>query len=103
LSVFLAKVCLLEGIMTAPYGASISYADQEMLDQIATSIPPLPWKPWRWTAYPSSFHARGGAFMYVGRYPEDDPGYSLYIGARTEHPLQFLRGIVTDDWEHVAF
>jgi hypothetical protein len=29
-------------------------------------------------------------------------GYSIWIGAKTEHPLQFLKSIIDDGWEHVA-
>jgi hypothetical protein len=28
--------------------------------------------------------------------------YSVKIGAKTEHPLQFLKPFLNDKWEHVA-
>jgi len=29
-------------------------------------------------------------------------GYSIHIGAKTDHPLQFLKPYLDDRWEYVA-
>jgi hypothetical protein len=42
------------------------------------------------------FFAGQGAFMWATKH-----GY-VWIGAKTEHPLQFLKPLVNDDWEYVA-
>ena len=33
---------------------------------------------------------------------DDKPGYSVWIGAKTEHPVQFVRQFIDSRWEHVA-
>jgi hypothetical protein len=49
--------------------------------------------PWQWSG--TTFFAGRGAFMFVAE-------GSVSIGAKTEHPLQFLRPYVNDDWDYVA-
>jgi hypothetical protein len=29
-------------------------------------------------------------------------GYSVWIGAKTEHPLQFLKPFINKEWEYIA-
>jgi hypothetical protein len=42
--------------------------------------------------------------MYaMGQYEiQGKQGYSVWIEAKTEHPLQFLKPFIDDDWEYVA-
>jgi hypothetical protein len=93
LSEHLILVCLFEALMChATYGASISWLEEEKLSEIARTIPPVAIAPWRWGF---RFYAGRGAFMCAAE-------GSVWIGAKTEHPLQFLRPYVNDDWDYVA-
>lgn len=59
--------------------------------------------PWSWGGS-VQFYAKGGAFMYTmpnGGF-KGKPGYSVWIGAKTEHPLLFLKPYIDKDWEYVA-
>jgi hypothetical protein len=94
LSEHLILTCLFEAVIChAEYGASISWLEDEKLSEIARTIPPVAIAPWRWNG--TRFFARRGAFMCAA-------GGSAWIGAKTEHPLQFLKPYVNDDWEYVA-
>ena len=53
---------------------------------------------------PSRFHAGNGAFVFScpnGEW-QGTLGYSIWIGAKSETPLSYLRGIVDDSWEYQA-
>ena len=95
LSEHLILACIFEAVIChAQYGASAPL-DEEKLCEITSRIPPVAIAPWRWDGM--RFFAGHGAFMWVTNY-----GY-MWIGAKTEHPLQFLRPYVDRDWVYVAF
>jgi hypothetical protein len=95
LSEHLILACLFEALWRhAKYGASISWLEDEKLSEIARTIPPVVIAPWRWTDG-ARFFAGRGAFMCAA-------GGSVWIGAKTEHPLQFLKPYVNDDRDYVA-
>jgi hypothetical protein len=97
LSEHLILACLFEAIAChAPYGAN-GMLDQNVIDEIAGIIPPLPIASWQWTQ--ARFHAGGGAFMCV--MGGEDGGW-VWIGARTHEPLLFLRNYAVD-WDYAAF
>ena len=50
------------------------------------------------------FYARGGAFMFTMSNGEIDgrPGGSVWIGAKTEYPLRFVKPFIDKDWDYVA-
>jgi hypothetical protein len=105
LSEFLIGVCLFESIIKAPFGASAACAEQAIVNEISGELTPLPLAPWHWQGYPSRFYAKSGAFMFVC--PNGDkhgnPAYSIWIAAKTEQPLAFLKPIVNDQtWEYIA-
>ncbi|MCE9530263.1 MAG: hypothetical protein K8T89_03880 [Planctomycetes bacterium] len=105
LSEFMIGACMFEAIMRAPFAASAAWAEEATLTKICNELAPLPLAPWRWPSYPSRFFARNGAFMFAC--PNDDnqgnKAFSIWIGAKTEHPLAFLQTIVDKDtWERVA-
>lgn len=105
LSEFLIGACLFEAIMQAPFGASAAWAEETTLNKISVELPPLPLVPWRWPSYPSRFFARNGAFMFAS--PNDDnqgnKAFSIWIGAKSERPLAFLKAIVDEKtWEYIA-
>jgi hypothetical protein len=99
LSEHLILACLFEAVMChANYGASAAWLDEDQLSKLIERIPPLAVGPWRWLGL--RFFAHQGAFMCAGANGKE--GYSAWIGAKTEHPLQFLKPLVNDRWEHVA-
>ena len=95
LSQHLILACLFEALLChARYGASISWLEEQKLSEIARTIPPVAIAPWRWMDG-TRFFAGRGAFMCAA-------GGSVWIGAKTEHPLQFLKPHVDDTWDYVA-
>jgi hypothetical protein len=104
LSEHLILACLFEATMChSPYGASASWLESSVLDNIIEHIPPVAINPWRWGGSVRCF-AKGGAFMYTMPNGEFNGklGYSVWIGAKTEQPLQFLKPYIDKGWEYVA-
>ncbi|SRR5579883_1603182 len=104
LSEHLILACLFEATTChSRYGAAASWLEESILNRIIDHIPPVPINPWRWTGA-TRFYAGGGAFMYTMTNGQMDgkQGYSVWIGAKTEHPLQFLKPFIDDRWEYVA-
>jgi hypothetical protein len=94
LSEHLILACMFEAVIChAKYGASAPL-DVDKLSEITSRIPPVAIAPWRWEG--SRFYAGQGAFMWATKC-----GY-VWIGAKMEHPLQFLRPYIDDDWVYVA-
>jgi hypothetical protein len=83
----------------SPYGAAAACLDRKTLSEIAAVITPLAINPWRWLG-PTQSYARGGAFMYS--MPNGSNVSSVWIGAKTEQPLQFLKPHLGDAWEYAA-
>jgi hypothetical protein len=103
LSEHLILTCLFEAVIChAKYGAWAAWLDQDKVDEIAKTIPPIAISPWRWIG--ARFFAGRGAFMVAASNVELEgrPGCSVWIGAKTEHPLQFLKPLLDDRWEYVA-
>jgi hypothetical protein len=99
----LILTCLFEAIMChANYGASATWLDEDRLNAIAQTISPLMIAPWHWLD--TKFFARSGAFMCAAVNGEDKGKtyYSVSIGAKTEHPLQFLKPLLDKSWEYVS-
>jgi hypothetical protein len=104
LSEHLILACLFEATMChSPYGASASWLEQSVLDKIIEHIPPIAINPWRWGGS-ARFYVKDGAFMYTMPNCEinSKQGYSIWVGAKTEHPLRFLKPYIDKDWEYVA-
>ena len=103
LSEHLILMCLFEAVMChAEYQASASWLAEDKLREITRTIQPLAVGPWRWTN--TTFFARGGVFMCTARYPlaNGTKEYSVWIGGKTPEPLQFLRPLLDESWEHVS-
>jgi hypothetical protein len=102
LSEFLIEVCLFEAVMChARYGASASWIEADTVAEIAKTIRPLPIARWGWCG--TQFWACDGAFANVadnGEY-QGKKGCSIWVGAKTEHPLAFLKPLVSR-WEFVS-
>lgn len=103
LSEHLILACLFEAIMChSPYGASSAWLDEDRLREITETIPPIPIGSWGWAS--TRFYSKNGAFMFSmdnGTF-DGNKGYSVWIGAKTEHPLQFLKPYLDDSWEYVS-
>jgi hypothetical protein len=81
------------------YGAAAACLDQETLSAIERVVPPVAINPWRWLG-PNRLYARNGVFMNAVSNGKDV--YSVWIGAKTEGPLQFLKPYLNDRWEYKA-
>jgi hypothetical protein len=86
----------------ADYGASAAWLIEDRFNAIARNIPPLAILPWRWMA--TRFFAGQGAFMCAAENgtANGKKGYSVWVRAKTEHPLQFLRPHLNNAWEYIA-
>jgi hypothetical protein len=105
LSSFLIQIVLFEAIMVAPNGASLGWGNERILERLVNAMPQLPLGDWQWPYSPSRFYGRGGAFMFAapnGQY-RGESGYSIWIGAKSALPLQFLHGVADDTWESRDF
>jgi hypothetical protein len=104
LSEHLILMCLFEAVMChAKYEASAAWLEEGKLREIVRHIPPLAIGRWRWGK--TTFFAGRGAFMNAAeqRVADGKKGYySVWIGAKTPDPLQFLKPLVDKSWEHVA-
>jgi hypothetical protein len=100
LSEFLILAFLFEAAAQAPYGGSISTASPQLFEAVTQQMSPL--VP-RWRHWPpeggTTFYARNGALALVAGPPD---GPSIFFGARTEHPLAFLKNFVDESWEVAA-
>jgi hypothetical protein len=103
LSEHLILACLFEAIIHAPYAASVSWLERSALDRIIDTITPISIEPWQWGGE-GRFYAKAGAFMITMQNYQVDWKwlYSAWIGAKTEHPLQFLKPYIDDSWGYVA-
>jgi hypothetical protein len=94
LSEHLILACLHEAVMYhAKYGVWCLWLEKDKLAAIVENIPPIAIPPWRWTGL--RFFAGGGAFMCAAM--EEKNGkkrYEVSIGAKTEHPVQFLKPLL---------
>jgi len=103
LSEHLILTCLFEAIMChAMYRASAAWLDEDRLNVVVRTIPPLAIGPWGWLG--ARFFARGGAFMCAAEngQHEGKKWYSVWIGAKTEHPLQFIKPLLDKSWGLVS-
>jgi hypothetical protein len=103
LSQHLILMCLFEAVMChAKYTASAAWLDEEGFEAIAKNIPPLAIRPRRWMR--TRFFSGQGAFMCAAESgtADDKKGYSVWIGAKTEHPIQFLRPHLDKAWRYIA-
>jgi hypothetical protein len=103
LSEHLILTCMFEAIMChAKYRASAAWLDEDRLDIIVQTIPALAIGPWQWVG--TRFFTHRGAFMCAAEngQHEGKKWYSVWIGAKTEQPLQFLKPLLDDSWDYVA-
>jgi len=99
----LILACLFEAIMChARYGASSAWLEPSAFTSIVEQVPPIAIGPWHWGGE-ARFYAKNGAFMYsMTNTIRGEKGYSVWVGAKTEHPLQFLKPYLDKSWEWAA-
>lgn len=97
----LILACIFEAVNChARYGASKGWLPPERYNKLASLIPPLRIGSWRWAGNTRAY-AKNGVFMCASG-SEEDGGYSVCIGAKTEHPLQVVKPMLDNSWEYVA-
>lgn len=103
LSEHLILMCLFEAIMShSPFGASTAWLAEDEMGKIVNLIPRISIGKWRWPES-TRFYAGGGAFMYASKQAiRGKDGFSVWVGAKTEAPLQFMKSMVDQNWEYVA-
>jgi hypothetical protein len=103
LSEHLILACLFEAIVChSSYGASTAWLEKDKFSEIVQHIPPLSVEGWRWPGR-MRFYAGCGAFMCASSNEDRNKiEHSIWIGAKTEKPLQFLKPYLDTDWEYVA-
>jgi hypothetical protein len=104
LSEHLIIACIFEAVMChSPYGAWDVGLGEDAMTKVAEVIRPFPIPPWGW--YQMQFWAGNGVFAIVHDNGEDygKRVYGVYLGAKTEQPLAFLKSIPHDNWEYQAF
>ena len=82
-------------IIAAPYGANAHNLQAETIASITETMSPLaiPDKDGEHTTY----YVKDGVYVLSG-------SGSIYIGAMSEHPLQYLKPYMDQSkWQHVAF
>ncbi len=103
LSEHLILAFLFEAVLChSRYSASAAWLAEEGVIEIAQTLPPIALKRWKWAN--TCFYARNGAFMLAAENGEIDGKmhYSVWIGAKTAPPLQFLKPLMDARWEHVS-
>ena len=102
LSEHLILNCISEIVMDLEYGACAVSLGEQKLNAIAEHVPALAIGPWRWCDM--HFHAGGGAFMTASPIGEEDGRrtFSVWLAARREGVLDFLKPFIGDEWEHVS-
>ena len=99
LSEHLILATVFEAVMChSPYGASAACLRKWALSKIQQVLTPIAINPWRWGE--TRFYARNGAFMFS--MSDGSDVQSVWIGAKTEEPLQFLKPYLDDAWEYKA-
>lgn len=96
LSEFLVQACLFEAILKAPYRASASWVNQEILDLATKPLKQIQIAPWHWPCFPTLFFYGNGAFVVAcpNGVVDDEQGFSIWIGAKTEQAVAYLKGIL---------
>lgn len=96
----LILACMFEGIIChSQYGASAACLDEKTLKKIEEVVTSIAIGPWRWLG-PTRFYARNGVLMVAMSNGTDV--YSVWIGAKTEKPLHFLKPYLDEAWEYIA-
>jgi hypothetical protein len=101
LSRFLIQTVLYEAALQAPFRASAAWLEPEELGWALDLLDPLPYRAWRWPAYPTRFHGAQDVVAVVmpNATEEEDTSSSLFVGARTEEAIAFLEDVGDDSRE----
>lgn len=102
LSEHLILTCLFEAILShAKFGAATAWLAETEVDAFKQQIPALALPPWTWLTETRLF-AGGGRFMCTMENGEDEglAYYSVWLGAKTEEPLQCLKPLISGNWDY---
>ncbi len=104
LSTALIQAFIHEAVGVAPYCAAGAWVDEEDVETILSHVKPLPVAGWR-IPVPTQFCAGQGAIGVVMENTAGvgEDGWSVFLGARTEQPLGFLREMDPELWDVAAF
>jgi hypothetical protein len=97
----LILTCILEAVTCySPYSASSTWISDSEHEKFTQIIPPIPISPWNWPIPVSTqFYAKNGVFMYS---MSNRDGHSVWIGAKSEKPLEILKPLINKNWEFVS-
>jgi len=98
MSEHLIIACLFEAPMNTPYGAMTSVLPADTLKKIEQVVWPVAVPPWLWFSC-RVFCANG---IVMSALSVDDDTYTVWLGAHTADPLQFLKPFINGDWDYVA-
>jgi hypothetical protein len=104
LSEHLILTAILEAVIChAPYRACSMALSEDKLDVIAAHAPALAIGPWLWCE--THFFAGSGVFMTASPVGEETGRryFSVWLGARHEGELDYIRPLVGDEWEMAGF
>ncbi|MCX5663032.1 MAG: hypothetical protein NTW19_25395 [Planctomycetota bacterium] len=101
----LIHACLFDAVMChCRYGAWSAEVQTDLMDKLVKHMAPVSIGPWKW-CNGSRCYAGGGAFMWASGLGETngDRRLAVQIGAKTEHPLTFLKPLIkSTKWYHLA-
>jgi len=103
LSQHLMLACIFEAVMRSPYGAWDAGLGERAMIKLAEVMRPLPIAQWGWCEM--QFWAGNGVFGMIADNGSDQNGrrFGVYLGAKSEEPLTFLKSIEHQNWEYKAF
>jgi hypothetical protein len=103
LSGLLIQAFLFELVIATHCRASASWIDQDTKGRVLAPLTRLPLPSW---GYPpgSRFHLGPGVVVFTAPNGESQGkrGFSIWIGARADAPLDDVRRVVDDQWEFLA-
>ena len=93
--------CLFEAVMChAQFGANCAWLDEPKVEWLRHRIPRIPLDGWTWGGK-TEFFAGEERFMVTMTNGAPDV-YSVWLGAKSQPPLQSIKEIIDDSWEYVA-
>jgi hypothetical protein len=98
LSGFLIQAALFEAILHARFGASATALPDDEAEAILALVAPLGAGRWNWGG--ARFFGADGALVMT---MENGEACDVWLAARTPLALSRFEGLVTDEWDRVAF
>jgi hypothetical protein len=92
----------MEAVLQASFGAAASGIRPGVVESLTGRLAEVGPPGWLSASFPARFFAAGGAFAFVVPYEGGD-ACDIWLGARAEHPLSFLREHDAALWDWTAF